>query len=100
MSLKLKNIIVITIYSTILVTTHHVLRAYLAYQLQNVMAAISNALSIAFNESGIGSMTISIRMASAWVPGGGGSNMVVNWMRTELSNARQPAARAKHKDQE
>jgi hypothetical protein len=29
------------------------------------MAAISNALSLAFNKSGIGSMTISIRMALA-----------------------------------
>jgi hypothetical protein len=29
------------------------------------MAAISNALSLVFDESGIGSMTISIQMASA-----------------------------------
>jgi hypothetical protein len=29
------------------------------------MAAILNALSLAFDESGIGSMTISIQMASA-----------------------------------
>jgi hypothetical protein len=64
------------------------------------MAAILNALLLAFDESGIGSMTISIRMASAWVFGGGGSNMVVNWTRTELLNARQPAAKAKHRDQE
>ncbi len=78
MSSKLKNIIVLTIYSTILVTTHPVLRAKLAYQLQKVIAAILNALLLAFDESGIGSMTISIQMASAWVPGGGGSNMVVN----------------------
>jgi hypothetical protein len=60
------------------------------------MAAISNALLLAFDESGIGSMTISIQMALAWVLGGGGSNMVVNWTRMELSNNRQPAARAKH----
>jgi hypothetical protein len=29
------------------------------------MAAVSNALALAFDESGIGSMTISIRMALA-----------------------------------
>ncbi len=63
------------------------------------MATILNALLLAFDESGIGSMTISIQMASAWVPGGGGFNMEVNWTRTELSNACQPAAREKYKDQ-
>ncbi len=61
------------------------------------MAAILNALSLAFDKSGIGSMTISIWTALAWVPGGGGSNMVVNWMQTELSNACQLVARAKHR---
>jgi hypothetical protein len=64
------------------------------------MATILNALLLAFDESGISSMTISIQMASAWVPGGGGSNMVVNLLITELLNARQPAARAKHRDLE
>ena len=78
------------IYSKFLVMPCCVLCVESAYQPQSIMAAIFNPLSLAtFDKSGICGMTISTRMALKWFPVGGGSNVVVNWMRMELSTACQ-----------
>ena len=95
MSLNLKNTIIITLNSTILVTMRGLCAWWSTDTTQTQMVSKLNALSFGPAASSIGDMPGSILMALAGVPAVELFNLVWYWWRTSVLRACKPAGSTK-----